>query len=232
MKVVPSICVLLALTGCSPNGPGQPTWGSGKDNIAFAISAICAPYVFERVDASQLPLHRGLVQDDGWRGEVFPSQAVEAGPVRVGYAGFIHVRVSTSGVERRCEISALPMAAPVSMTTSDAQARKQPDVNAQSLAAAADEAQMLRTAALDALSKRPEGFSPTRSHYLPGRFATEDRLCAAAQGVHPGGFVLLSAGGSQDGGLLLLTIVDGAERSPSCDQAGVPMNFRTLDSGL
>lgn len=226
------------LAGCSPSGTTRPSWTSGKDNIAYAVSTICAPYVFDGVDASKLPMQQTLVRDDGWRRDsMLTSQRTEAGPVRVGYAGDVHIAVSTTERGRQCEITAHPLFAPASMTRADAQAAKMPAVDRQSLMrevrTAAEDAQVLRAAALRALAMRPEAFAPTKSRYAPGRFASEDMLCASASGPHPGGFVLLSAAGEGGEGTLLLTISDTPDRSPSCDREGVQMNYRTLisDSG-
>jgi hypothetical protein len=235
MRLSPHVAVALALVGCSPNASGKPSWNSGTDNIAYAVSAICAPYVFDGVDASKLPTRQTLVHDDGWRRDyTLASQTAEAGPVRVGYAGFVHVVVSATGKGRQCEITAHPLLAPAFMTVADAQAAKMPAVDhpalMRELKTAAADAQALRTAALKVLAKRPEAFSPTKSRYLPGRFATEDMLCASAGSAHPGGFVLLSAGRPEHGAPVFLTMTDGHDRSPQCDQDGVQLNYRTLAS--
>jgi hypothetical protein len=233
-----SVLLMTALGACSPQEPGRPNWTSGKDNIAYAVSAICAPYVFDGVDATELPMHQTLVRDDGWRRDyTLTSQKLEAGPVRVGYAGDVHIVVGKAGDGRQCEIAAHPLFAPASMTLADAQGARRPKADHQSLIwelkTAAEDAQVLRAAALAALAKRPESFAPTKSRYAPGRFASEDMLCAASTGAHPGGFVLLSAAGQTGQGTVMLTISDSANRSPSCDREGVQMNYRTLvsDSG-
>lgn len=228
----------LAIGGCSPNEIARPSWTSGKDNIAYAVSAICAPYVFDGVDASKLPMHQALVLDDGWRRDsTLTAEKPEAGPVRVGYAGDVHIAVGATDGGRHCEITAHPLFAPATMSLADARAAKTPAEDQQSLMrevrTAAEDAQVLRAAALGALAERPEAFAPTKSRYAPGRFATEDMLCASRSGAHPSGFVLLSAAGPGGEGTLLLTISDTPRRSASCDQGGVQMNYRTLisDSG-
>ena len=188
---------VILLSACSP--VHRPSWTSAEDNIAFAVSAICAPYVLDSADEASLPTHKSLVHDDGWNEGAF--QRLGARPVRVGFAGFIHVAVGVIGGHRQCEITS-----------------RQAD------------AQALRTSALAALKTRSEAFAPTASRYLPGRFATEDMLCASAQSAHPGGFVLLSAAkpeGRQSTSVLL-TMSDEGARMPACDRNNVPMNYRTL----
>jgi hypothetical protein len=229
--MLPQVAVALTLAGCSPYATVHPSWTSGEDNIAYAAAAICAPYVFDGVDASKLLTGQKLVRDDGWRPHhEMTSQGTDAGPVRVGYAGSVHVVMSETGGGRQCEITAHPLFAPASMTLADAQAAKMTTINAEAARTAAVDAQALRTAALKALARRPEGFTPTKSHYLPGGFASEDMLCSSPGSAHPGGFVVLSAAGPDGEGAVLLTIADAPSRMPSCDQEGVPMNFRTLAS--
>jgi hypothetical protein len=195
-----SVTAAILVASCSPaeSGP-QPSFGSAENNIAFAVSAICAPYVLDQVSEASLPIHRHLVRADGWSAPIFASRGVQ--PVRVGFSGFVHVGVSTQGGVRTCDITS---------KNSDPQ--------------------MLRKAALAALATRPEHFAPTQSRYLPGRFASEDMLCAGADSSHPEGFVLLSASHPEDAAAesVIMTMEDGGQRLASCDQAGVQMNYRTL----
>lgn len=228
MRVLPHIAIVLLLAGCSPKEAARPSWSSGQDNIAYAVSAICAPYLFDGAEAAKLPTHQPLVHDDGWHESAF--ERIGARPVRVGYAGFVHVAVTEADGGRRCEISARPLAAPASMTLEDAQAGKTPAVNAETRGTAAVDAQALRAAALKALAQRREAFAPAKSHYLPGPFASEDMLCASARGAHPDGFALLSAARPEGEGTVFLTISNGPDRPASCDQKGVRMNYRTLVS--
>ena len=205
MRISSLFVIGLCLAACAPkpdNAPPGPSWTSAERNIAYAVSAICAPYVLDGVEESALPMHQRLVHEDGWRESTF--QKMAATPVRVGLACFVHVAVAESGGGRRCEITS-----------------RQAD------------AQALRRAALQVLAARSEGFTPTKSNYLPGRFATEDWLCANVNSGHPGSFVLMSAASPQDQqrASVYLTMVDGPERPQSCDHAGVQLNFRTLASG-
>jgi hypothetical protein len=234
VKSFSKIAVALVLAGCSPQTTGHPSWTSGDDNIAYAVSAFCSPYVFDGANTSKLLIHQRLVRDDGWRGDDGNfSQDSEVEHVRVGYAGSVHVAMSETGSGRQCVITGRPLFAPAHMTVADAQTAKKRAFNAEAFRAAAADAQTLRNAALRALAGRPEGFAPTKSQYLPGRFATEDMLCTSPSSAHPGGLVVLSAGGADVGGEVLLTMGDVPPRMPACDQVGVPMNYRTLvsDSG-
>ncbi len=57
--------VMGLLARCSPSQP-KPTWRDAGSNVAYAVSAICAPYVLDGLDPAHLPRGR-LVMDDGWR---------------------------------------------------------------------------------------------------------------------------------------------------------------------
>jgi hypothetical protein len=122
--------------------------------------------------------------------------------VRVGMAGFVHVTfVQSQDGSRSCDVQA---------KGADAQA--------------------VRRAALKALEGRPEQFAPMKSIYLPGRFASEDRLCASPTGPNPSAFIILSSTSPEQQGriALLFTLHNGGARLAACDREGVPMNFRTL----
>ena len=176
----------------------SPSLRSAEGNVAYAISAICAPYALDQVERTRLPIGHGLVQPDGHDGFAKPNPT----GVRVGMAGFVHVTFSQKpDGSRSCDVQA---------TAADPQA--------------------LRGAALDALAERAEHFVPTKSKYLPGRFASEDMLCASADGPHPTAFVLLSSPhpADRDRVAILFTLDSPETRLASCDQAGVPMNYRTL----
>ena len=89
-----------------------------------------------------------------------------------------------------------------------------------------------RAAALVALAARGERFAPERSRYLPGNFAAEDMMCAAADSKHLGAFVMLSAAHPEDSGRVsILVSVTDQVRQAGCDQPGVPLNFRMLAPG-
>lgn len=179
--------------------PQKPSLTSAEPNVAYAVSAICAPFVLDDIAESALPTSQPLVRSDGWSEPIF--QQLGAKPIRVGFAGFVHVGVGVKGTQRQCEMTA-----------------KHADPQA------------LRHAVLDALALRPEHFAPTKSRYLPGHFASEDMLCAAADSPHPSAFVMLSspAPEEKDRIAILFTHMDARSRMPSCDQAGVKMNFRAL----
>ena len=123
--------------------------------------------------------------------------------VRVGMAGFVHVTFSQGGVggPRSCDVQA---------KGADPQA--------------------LRKAVLDVMSRRVEQFAPQKSKYMPGRFGTEDILCAAADSQHPGAFIMLSSprADERDRIAMIFTLRGGGDRSAACDHPGVPMNYRTL----
>lgn len=122
--------------------------------------------------------------------------------VRVGVAGFVHVTFSHASTgSRSCDIQAK-----------------------------AADPQALRRTALSALAQRPEQFAPTKSRYLPGSFATEDNLCAAADSRHPTGSVLLSSPqpGERGGIAIFFTLTAHENRMASCDHEGVQANYRTL----
>jgi hypothetical protein len=184
---------------CAPaSAMAGPSLTSVEDNVAYAASAICAPYALDQTDRPGLPIGRGLVQPDGHDGLARPNPS----GVRVGVAGFVHVTFAQRpDGSRMCDIQARGA-----------------------------DPQTLRKVALDALAARPERFAPTKSKYLPGQFASEDMLCAAADGAHPTAFALLSATApaQRDKVAILLTLSTAQNRMPACDQAGVPMNFRTL----
>ena len=196
LAIVAAFLASWPLEAAPPEGPSLT---SADANIAYAISAICAPFVLDKVAETSLPTHQALVHGDDWNELAFQRLGVR--PVRVGFAGFVHVAVAEKDGARRCEITAR-RALPAS----------------------------LRGAALNALAVRPEGFGPTRSRYLPGRFATEDMLCTARASEHPGTFILMSATypEEQDSLAIEFTMVDSPERMTSCDHDGVEMNYRTL----
>jgi len=88
------VCVT-ALAACSPGpnaGSSGPSMTSAESNIAYAVSAICAPFVLDNKDEASLPTHQPLVRNDGWSEGVF--ERLGAKPVRVGFAGFVHVAVA------------------------------------------------------------------------------------------------------------------------------------------
>lgn len=92
--------------------------------------------------------------------------------------------------------------------------------------------QWRRAVALKALAARGERFAPERSSYLPGTFAAEDMMCAAADSKHPDAFVMLSAAHPEDSGRVsILVSVTDQVRQAGCDQPGVPLNFRMLAPG-
>ncbi len=200
-SIVAILAAVFVASACARQAP-EPSLTSAEGNVAYAVSAICAPFVLDGVDEARLPTHQQLVHGDGWNEQVF--QRLGTQPVRVGFAGFVHVGVSASGGNRECDITA---------------ARADP--------------QALRQAALTALAVRPEHFAPTKSRYLPGRFATEDMLCASADSAHPTALVLLSSPRPEESSkvALIFTLSDAGPRMQSCDQAGVPMNYRTLAAG-
>lgn len=76
--------------------------------------------------------------------------------VRAGIDGFVYLGINSTTGNRDCEI----------------------------LARHADP-ESLRIAALKALATRSERFAPTKSRYLPGRFATEDMLLTRARTQAP-----------------------------------------------
>jgi hypothetical protein len=122
--------------------------------------------------------------------------------VRVGEAGFVHVTFSRGADgSRACDVEAK-----------------------------AADPQVLRQAALGALARRPEKFVPTKSRYFPGRFATEDMLCASPGAPHPAAFVMLSSPHPEESEriAILFTLMGGATRDEACDHAGVQKNYRTL----
>jgi hypothetical protein len=90
--------------------------------------------------------------------------------------------------------------------------------------------QLARRAALAALAESAEAFVPAKSRYYPGRFATEDMLCASPASRRPGANVLLSANHpeAQAGVAILLTISDDGHRGPQCDRDDAEMNYRRL----
>ena len=185
------------LSACSPTGQSGPSWTSPESNIAYAVSAICAPYVLDNEEAAGLPMSQPLVRDDGWRAS---GDKLEGGHVHVGVAGAVHVAIGDVNGGRACEI----------------------------VSAGADP-QAMRHAVLAALAKRPEAFAPTRSRYLPGRFATQDYLCASAQSRNPSAIALISAGDPRQSGVsFIVTIGYGGSRPLECDQPGVQLNYLTL----
>lgn len=80
----------------------------------------------------------------------------------------------------------------------------------------AGEAQEVRAAVLQALSARPERFSPARSQWDPGAFASRETFCNA-----PGRRALnlvLETGRPGAAPVLVATVVETAARDPRCDQ--------------
>lgn len=196
-----AVGALVSAVLASSAGAGQepqPSLTSAEANVAFAVPAICVPYVLDAKTEAELPLKRPLVASDGWVEPTFQRMGVSATNLRVGFAGRVHVAIAAPGNARACELSA-----------------------------SADDAQALRKVVLQALEARPERFAPTRSRYLPGsRFESEDMLCTAADSARPNTFVLLST--AHTPGMILLTLRDSPPRGEACDHEGVKMNFRTL----
>lgn len=195
---VTALSVLLALTSAPAPVVAGPSLMSAEDNVAYAISAICAPYALDQVERTSLPIGHGLVQPDGHDGLAKPNPT----GVRVGMAGFVHVTFSQRpDGSRSCDVQA---------KGADPQA--------------------LRRVALDALAERAEHFVPMKSTYLPGRFASEDMLCASPDSSHPTAFVMLSSPHPEDRDriAILFTLDRGETRLAGCDQEGVPMNYRAL----
>ena len=126
---------------------------------------------------------------------------LEAKVLRVGGAGFVHVAVYSDGGVRHCDLST----------------------------ARADTA-AVRAAILEVLASRPEGFTSTKSRYLPGRFEVEDLLCAAPGSPHPGAFVRISAQSAKPApaASILFSLTDLPTRMRSCDHEGVALEGRTL----
>lgn len=195
--VVAATVLVVTLIG-SGTAAADPSLTSAEDNVAYALGAICIPFVLDGTSRESLPLNQRLVHPDGFDALARPNPEA----VRVGLAGFVHVTFTGGpGGLRGCDIGAK-------------------DADPQSL----------RKALLAVLAMRPEGFSPTRSKYLPGRFATEDMLCAAADSPHSGAFVLLSATHPEERGRIsvLFTLANVSARMESCDHEGVKLNYRTL----
>jgi hypothetical protein len=191
---------VIALTACSQAAvPSGPSWTSGESNIAYAVSAICAPFVFDGRDATSLPMSRPLVSDDGWNEVTF--ERLGARPVRVGLAGFVHVAVAAKDGRRQCEVTS---------SHADPQA-----LRASALAVLARRSEGFaptrsryapgRFAAEDMLCA-----AATSPH--PGGFV----LLSAARPEN------------RDQVAVLLSLSDGAPRMASCDHDGVRMNYRTL----
>lgn len=190
---MPFAIAAVALAAALP----RPSLTSAPDNAAYAVAAICAPFVLDGVEAERLPLEGSLVHGDGYKAPIFQGQGLT--PVRVGFAGFVHVGVGVVRGRRDCEI-----------TTGEG------------------DPQALRRVMLDALASRPEGFVPAKSRYLPGRsFATEDWVCASPESRNPTALVLLSATPTE-GRRVLFTLSAGGERDASCDRDDVRLNYRTL----
>ena len=132
--------LLLAVVATISSAPfPAPSLTSAEANIAYAVGGICAPYVLEGATAESVLAPRRLISDDGLKTPTF--ERLGSRPVRVGFAGFVHVGV---GVRpgRVCEVTA-----------------------------SGGDPQKLRGAVLRVMEARPEGFSPSQSRYLPGRFA-------------------------------------------------------------
>lgn len=150
------------------------------------------------------PAERVLAKRPGVMDDHFRSPALERlgnRPVRVGFAGFPHVSVGVANGNRTC-----------SLTAQNADPQK------------------LRSAALGVLRARPEKFAPTASRYLPGGFATEDRMCTAASSPKPNAVFLLSSAheGDRARPALILTLWEGSKREAVCDRDDVHADYRTL----
>ena len=82
----------------------QPSQTSAEDNVAYAVSAICLPFIADHVAETALPLRARLVGSDGFK---MPAVDQHGGKVvRVGGAGFVHVGIVALGESRDCEVSA------------------------------------------------------------------------------------------------------------------------------
>ena len=103
-RIAPAIAIgAVSLTACSPVGRSGPSWFLPESNVAYAASAICAPYVLDNADAAGLLMAQPLVRDDGWRAN---GDKLDGGHVRVGVAGSVHVAIGgVNGGGRACEIS-------------------------------------------------------------------------------------------------------------------------------
>ncbi len=99
-----SLCgLLVALMAAPTSAMAAASLFSVEDNVAYAISAICAPFALDSAERANLPIGHGLVQPDGYDGLAAPNPT----GVRVGGAGFVHVTFSQkSDGSRSCDVQA------------------------------------------------------------------------------------------------------------------------------
>jgi hypothetical protein len=177
----------------------QPSLFSVEDNLAYAISAICAPYALDRADRANLPIGHGLVQPDGHDGLAAPNPS----GVRVAAAGFVHVIFSQKpDGSRSCDVQA-----------KDADPQ---DLRRIALAALAQRAEHFTPTK----SKYLPGASFASEDML---------CASAGSVHPTGYILLSSPPPADRGKIaILFSLGTGGARMASCDLKGVRMNFRTL----
>jgi hypothetical protein len=190
---------LLAASQARAAETPQPSLFSAESNVAFAVQAICAPYVLDGVEEAKLPLRRPLVAQDGYTSPTIQRLGVKA--VRVGAAGFVHVAVATDASGRHCELSA---------SRADPQSLRKAI-----LAALADRPDHLAPAKSRYLPGRWESedmLCTAADSPHPGGFVLMSVAPAA----------------EKDRLAILFTLAEAPTRGEQCDHEGVKMNYRTL----
>lgn len=92
----------LTLWPIAPGARADPSLLSAADNVAYAVGALCAPFVLDHVDQKALPLSRDLVHPDGYDFLGRPDPQA----LRIGFAGFVHVVLSERNGNRSCDVGA------------------------------------------------------------------------------------------------------------------------------
>jgi hypothetical protein len=80
--------------------PPVPSVSDAEQNVLFAVTQLCAPFVLDRVDMAALPLKAPLVVTEGAR------DAGGGSTLRVGGAGFVRVSLKQNGAGRACDVTA------------------------------------------------------------------------------------------------------------------------------
>ena len=101
-KFVMALVALLALPSANlaVAEPPAPSMSDAEQNVLFAVTQLCAPFVLDRIDTAALPLKERLVVTEATH------DAGSEPTLRVGAAGFVRVRLKHTGEERSCDVTA------------------------------------------------------------------------------------------------------------------------------
>lgn len=99
----------------------------------------------------------------------------------------------------------------------DVEIRRDPQSGACSVRVGGGETAAIRQALLDVMAKRRERFTPARSRWDPGAYASRETFCNAASVRRNLNVVLEAAMPAARGARVIATVLETRERDPRCD---------------